>query len=68
MEEMSTLCCTYSIIMCAKPHSADVEIIIFANNFLKFQINLKCLGYMNEIIDNTIERMVKHNCIVKQSI
>ena len=38
MEEMSTLCCrysTYSIIMCAKPHRADVEIIIFANNVLK---------------------------------
>ena len=35
MEEMSTLYCTYSIIMCAKPHSADVERIISANNVLK---------------------------------
>ena len=35
MEEMFTLCCTYSIIMCAKPHSADVERIISANNVLK---------------------------------
>ena len=35
MEEMSSLCCTYSQIMCAKPHSADVEIIISANNLLR---------------------------------
>ena len=35
MEEMSTLCCTYSIIMCAKPHRADVERIRSANNVLK---------------------------------
>ena len=35
MEEMSTLCCTYSIIMCSKPHRADVERIISANNVLK---------------------------------
>ena len=35
MEEMSTLCCTYSIIMCDKPHRADVERIISANNVLK---------------------------------
>ena len=35
MQEMSTLCCTYRIIMCVKPHSADVERIISANNFLK---------------------------------
>ena len=32
---MSTLCCTYSIIMCAKPHRADVERIISENNCLK---------------------------------
>ena len=32
MEEISTLFCTYSIIMCAKSHSADVERIIYANN------------------------------------
>ena len=25
---------------------------------MKFQINLQCLGYINEIIDNTIERIV----------
>ena len=35
MEEMSTLYCTYSRIICAKPHSADVEIIISENNLLK---------------------------------
>ena len=35
MEEMYTLCCTYSIIIWAKPHSADVERIISTNNFLK---------------------------------
>ena len=35
MKEMSTLCCTYSRIMCAKPHSVDVERIISAHNFLK---------------------------------
>ena len=29
---MSTLCCTYSIIICAKLHSADVEINISVNN------------------------------------
>ena len=33
---MSTLCCTYCRIMCAKPHSADVEIIISANNCPKY--------------------------------
>ena len=36
MEEISTLCCTYSRIMCAKPHSADVERIISANNVLMY--------------------------------
>ena len=36
MEEISTLCYTYSIIMCAKPHRADVERIISANNLLKY--------------------------------
>ena len=35
MEEMSTLFCTYSRIMCVKIHSADVERIISANNVLK---------------------------------
>ena len=35
MEEMSKLCFTYSRIMCTKPHSADVERIISANNVLK---------------------------------
>ena len=35
MEEMSTLCCTYSRIMCAKSHSANVERIISATNVLK---------------------------------
>ena len=35
MQEMSTLCCTYSIIMWAKSHSADVERIISANNVFK---------------------------------
>ena len=35
MEEMSTFCCTYSIIMCSKPHRADVERIISANKLLK---------------------------------
>ena len=34
MKEMSTLCCTYSIIMYTKPHSADVERIISANKVL----------------------------------
>ena len=29
---ISTSCCTHCRIMCAKPHSADVEIIISANN------------------------------------
>ena len=32
---MSTLCCTHSIIMCAKPHRADVERIRSANNVFK---------------------------------
>ena len=32
---MITLCFTYSIIMCAKSRSADVYIIISANNVLK---------------------------------
>ena len=36
MEEISTFCCTYSRIMCAKPHSADVERIISAYNFLMY--------------------------------
>ena len=36
MEEMCTLCCTYSRIMCAKQYSADVEIIISANNVHKY--------------------------------
>ena len=35
MEEMSTLCCTYSRIMCAKQYRTDVERIISANNVLK---------------------------------
>ena len=32
MEKMFTLCCTYSRIMCSKPHSADVEIVISAHD------------------------------------
>ena len=35
MEEISTLYCTYSIIMCALPHRTDVERMISANNVLK---------------------------------
>ena len=32
---MSTLCYTYSRIMCYKPHNADVERIISVNNLLQ---------------------------------
>ena len=32
---MSTVCCTQSSIMCAKPHSSDVIRIISANNVPK---------------------------------
>ena len=35
MEEMFKFYCTYSRIICAKPHCADVERIISANNLLK---------------------------------
>ena len=33
---MSSSCHTHCKIMCAKPHSADVERIISANNFPKY--------------------------------
>ena len=33
---MSTSCCTHCILMCAKPHSSDVERIISANNCPKY--------------------------------
>ena len=38
MEEMYTLCCKYNRMICAKPHSADVEIIIYADNFIKYAL------------------------------
>ena len=33
---MSTSCCTHCRIMCDKPHSADLERIISANNVPKY--------------------------------
>ena len=48
MEEMYTLCCTYISTVCAKPHSADVERIISANNVLKsvHRNRMKIINYL----------------------
>ena len=51
MEEMSTLCCTYSRIMCAKPYSADLEIMYLSLYIgIELKYKLRIINYLFIII------------------